>query len=496
MDLMDVRDRVKDLPIEDVLYDELQWVGKKPLCPFHDDRRPGSFVVNKRKNWWCCYSCGKGGDAIHFFEEKYGMNFVEATSKIAITHGVVSQSEMETILKTKVDPSGMLAPRAREVIKENRPQIATSEVLDKVYQLLSHGMQYVNKPKLTEKHRETLREHYGFSDEEIEKDGLFSWPTSAISKKFFAALFANGLTEKELSTVPGLFFNKSTDTWDFFRPKNTSAIGVPIRNIDGELIGFQMRLDRKKEGGQRYQWFSSSFADGNNTQFIKGTSSGSPIDVVYPKELKCAAVFITEGHFKAIKLANQYGAIVLSVQGVGMWRYIPAVMDELNRREPKLRYVYIAYDADMAYKETVLSPAMKLGLSMTGLDFEGVKDEINDILAVGFRAEEYSNLHSAKRAKKVSDYLVAHPIHKYIVNFCLWNDEYGKGIDDLIKSGHITDIKKMSLIDFWNNTFHFLQAADKERKRISEENEIPFQDVTLLEEDKRKLFQKHIFSKL
>ena len=100
MDLMEVKDRVKELPIQDVLYDELQWVGKKPLCPFHDDRRPGSFVLNKRKNWWTCYSCGKGGDAIHFFEEKYGMTFVEAVSHIAVSNGIVSKSEMEEILKS------------------------------------------------------------------------------------------------------------------------------------------------------------------------------------------------------------------------------------------------------------------------------------------------------------------------------------------------------------------------------------------------------------
>lgn len=171
-------------------------------------------------------------------------------------------------------------------------------------------------------------------------------------------------------------------------------------------------------------------------------------------------------------------------------------MDELNRRYPKLRHIYIAYDADMAYKETVLSPAMKLGLTMTGLDFEGVKDEINDILKVGFKSEEESNLYHFKRAKKVADYMVSHPVHKYTVNYCLWDDRFGKGIDDLIMSGHIEDIKKMSLIPFWSSAFAFLQASDKLRKDISEAKEIPFQEVSLEEEDKRKLFQQHIFSQV
>lgn len=37
------------------------------LCPFHDDRRPGSFRVNVQTGGYCCFACGaKGGDVIAF----------------------------------------------------------------------------------------------------------------------------------------------------------------------------------------------------------------------------------------------------------------------------------------------------------------------------------------------------------------------------------------------------------------------------------------------
>ena len=496
--LMVIRDRIKaEIPIKDGLDGEVEYVGKKELCPFHNDRKPGSFTVNKRKNTYKCWACNKGGDIINFYMEKYGMTFIDALVHIAIKFGIATRAEIEEIMNAKIDETSNIPVRKpRDVIVDNRPKIASAEVLHAVYSRFAKGVTYNGKPILTEKHREKLHEDYGLSDEDIERHGFFTWPTSHIAKKFFADLMSCGISDTELACVPGLFYNQDTEAWDFYRPKNTGSIGMPIRNIDGKIVGLQIRLDRKKEGCPRYQWFSSAFADGKNTPFIKGSSPGSPVDVVYPKQVKNGAVFVTEGKFKAVKLANQFNSIVLSVQGVSNWRQIPAVMDELNRRYPSLRHVYIAYDADMAYKETVLSPAMKLGLTMTGLDFEGVKDEINDILKIGFKTEEESNLYHFKRAKKVADYLVRHPIHKYVVQFCLWDDRFGKGIDDLIKSGHIEDIKKMSLVPFWMNAFISLQAADKMRKDIAEAKEIPFQEVVLEEDVKRTLFQQHIFSKL
>lgn len=487
MNLMDVRDRIKEIPIRHIITDR--------LCPSHEDHSPGSFVLNEKTNTWYCFSCNAHGDAIHFMKEKHGMNFVEAVSHIAITQGIVSRAEMEEILNTKVDFNNMPVAKKRDIII-SRPPIAAPEILDKVYRIFARGMAFLNKPHLADSHVKKLKDHYGLSDEEIQKDELFSWPTSAITKKLMTELFTQGITENDLALVPGFFMNKETETWEFYRPKNTGAIGVPIRNVKGQIVGLQIRLDRKKENSQRYQWFSSAFADGRNTSFIKGSSPGSPIDVIYPDTIKSAAIFVTEGHFKAIKLSNQFGAIVLSVQGVSNWRQIPAVLEDVRKTYPMLRHIYIAYDADMAYKETVLSPAMKLGLTLTGLSFEALTDDVNNILAVGYRDEENSNLNSRTKAETISKYLVQNPVHRYIVNFCLWDDRYGKGIDDLIMSGHISDIRKMSLVSFWNNAFDFLEAADKLRKKISEKENIPFKSVPLEENDKRTLFQKHIFSKI
>lgn len=38
------------------------------LCPFHDDRRPGSFRVNVQTGAYRCFSCGAAGGDIVAFE--------------------------------------------------------------------------------------------------------------------------------------------------------------------------------------------------------------------------------------------------------------------------------------------------------------------------------------------------------------------------------------------------------------------------------------------
>lgn len=53
------------------------------LCPFHDDRRLGSFYINTETGGFICYSCGnKGGDIIAFIEKKYQIPFKEAVQKL------------------------------------------------------------------------------------------------------------------------------------------------------------------------------------------------------------------------------------------------------------------------------------------------------------------------------------------------------------------------------------------------------------------------------
>ena len=52
------------------------------LCPFHDDKTP-SFSVSPVKGVCKCFSCGKGGNAVHFIMEHEQLSYYEALKYLA-----------------------------------------------------------------------------------------------------------------------------------------------------------------------------------------------------------------------------------------------------------------------------------------------------------------------------------------------------------------------------------------------------------------------------
>lgn len=87
---------VKELPAEEVIgrYVKLgrqggSFVGR---CPFHEDRTP-SLSVKAAENYWHCFSCGRGGDAISFVKEHLGVDFQQAVEEIAAANGITVEYE-------------------------------------------------------------------------------------------------------------------------------------------------------------------------------------------------------------------------------------------------------------------------------------------------------------------------------------------------------------------------------------------------------------------
>jgi len=57
------------------------------LCPFHDEKTP-SFSVSPSKNICKCFSCGKGGTAVHFIMEHEQMSYYEALKYLAKKYNI------------------------------------------------------------------------------------------------------------------------------------------------------------------------------------------------------------------------------------------------------------------------------------------------------------------------------------------------------------------------------------------------------------------------
>lgn len=62
------------------------------LCPFHNEKTP-SFSVSQSKQICKCFSCGKGGNVVHFIMEHEQLNYYEALKFLAKKYGIEIQEK-------------------------------------------------------------------------------------------------------------------------------------------------------------------------------------------------------------------------------------------------------------------------------------------------------------------------------------------------------------------------------------------------------------------
>ncbi len=199
------------------------------LCPFHAEKSP-SFSVNPGKQFYYCFGCGAGGDAIRFLTEHLGLSFFEAVSDLAQGAGMVVPEEQVT-------------PQERErraTLRQRR--LSLGEVLTRA----------------SDHYRSQLREHPR-AVAYLKQRGL----TGAIAARFglgfappgwrtLASVFPN--YDDPLLEEAGLVRLRENEgdqaaehpgsaapergRYDWFRDR----VMFPIRAVSGEIIGFGGRV--------------------------------------------------------------------------------------------------------------------------------------------------------------------------------------------------------------------------------------------------------------
>jgi hypothetical protein len=154
--------QVRDIDISEVMsnYIELKNKGrhKLGLCPFHNDKKLGSFVVTPFKGMWFCFTCGIGGDSIKFVSDFKRISYVEATFEIALRYHIIGQEEYNEYFLNKRYNSKKRDLIIKKYDDENKKRIkemegekANSKDLDRVYRI------FINNSKLIKNHHKHLK---------------------------------------------------------------------------------------------------------------------------------------------------------------------------------------------------------------------------------------------------------------------------------------------------------------------------------------------------
>jgi len=222
-----IQDLLSRVDIADVVgrHVELKKAGinHKGLCPFHGEKSP-SFIVSPSRQTYHCFGCGAHGNAIGFLMEHNGAGFLEAVQDLAQQVGMQVPEDERSV-------------EERERAKVQKQHQATlSEVLSKA---CTHYREQLKKsPRAID-----YLKRRGLTGQIAAQFGLGyapeGWRTLASA---FPAYDDPLLSESGMVIVQGED-PAEQKRYDRFRDR----VMFPIRNVQGDVIGFGGRVLDKGE---------------------------------------------------------------------------------------------------------------------------------------------------------------------------------------------------------------------------------------------------------
>lgn len=185
------------------------------LCPFHGEKSP-SFSVSPVKQFFHCFGCSKGGDAIAFLREHTGMEFMEAVQSLAQEVGLQVPQE-------EVSPQQRAQRQAHKEQQDSLGQVLerTAQVYCEQLKHAPHAIDYLKRRGLSG----SISQRYGLG-------------YAPAGWNYLASVFPDYTSA--LLTESGLVIHHAEEDrrYDRFRDR----IMFPIRDVKGQCIGFGGRV--------------------------------------------------------------------------------------------------------------------------------------------------------------------------------------------------------------------------------------------------------------
>lgn len=240
-------------------------------CPFHEEKTP-SFSVNEAQQFYHCFGCGVGGDAIRFLMDMDNLTFTEAVEQLADFNGVAVEYE-----------EGRDMP-------ENERQARRAHHEQGLACLQDAADFFV--ACLWDENGQAARAY--LRERGLKKSTLTQFQLGYAPGGHALREHLQGKYGEALLVESGLL-GKAEDghTYDWFRDR----IIFPIHNVKGQVIAFGARAlgqaMPKYLNSPETAWFSKRYELYGMHQAIKGKQRGKKL-------------LVTEGYMDVVKLA-QYG---------------------------------------------------------------------------------------------------------------------------------------------------------------------------------------------
>lgn len=296
-------------------YLELKKTGNryKGLCPFHSEKTP-SFFVNPDNNFYHCFGCGAGGDAINFVMEIENLTFVESIKMLA------ERSGMEL-------PN--LSNQQRQVYKEREKIFSLNKLTARFYHYLltdtnmgKEALEYLNNRGFDEADIKKFKLGYAADEWQLLLNFLKkkNFNISSIKK---AGLISEG---------------KNNSYYDKFR----NRVMFPIFNNRGEVIAFGGRILNGEDS------YGPKYLNSPETQIFSKKKNLYGLHLAKDEIRKKNNCIIMEGYTDIIQAHKK-----------GFENSIASLGTAFTEEQAKLikRYAenaYIAYDADTAGNKATL----------------------------------------------------------------------------------------------------------------------------------------------
>ena len=325
----------------------------KALCPFHSEKSP-SFTITPHRQYFHCFGCAKGGNAISFVMEYENLPFVESVKKLASRAGI-------HILEESTDPNAEKAGRSQGRLKDIHREVAA----------FMHE-QLMKNPAA--QHARDYMKSRGFGSAMAASWSIGWMPENP--KLFLDWARSRKFTGRELLDSGIAKLQQDDDPGSGLYVRFQDRLMFPIRNEIGDVIAFSGRQLRENKNSGKY-------INSPETPIFKKSRVFFGLDRAKKPILKEKAALLCEGQIDAI-----------CCHELGIEHAIATCGTACTREHAKLlrRYthdVLICFDADkagLAATEKAYRELVPEGLSVRVVEMPAGDDPDSYLKAHGEQA--------------------------------------------------------------------------------------------------------------